>query len=119
MVARLGERLPDREQLALGRAVPLAELKGAVQGGTDRPLVRADYMERDMRTIRISDEVWQEIAQRGKFGETEDDVARPPTSPHHRGSRFSGLSSNPPVKKSDEVPETYYRPPIFRKEIRL
>jgi len=29
-----------------------------------------------MRTIRISDEVWQEIAARGKFGETEDDVLR-------------------------------------------
>ena len=29
-----------------------------------------------MRTIRISDEVWQEIAKRGKFGETEDDVLR-------------------------------------------
>ena len=30
----------------------------------------------DMKTIRISDEVWNEIAQRGKFGETEDDVLR-------------------------------------------
>ena len=29
-----------------------------------------------MRTIRISDEVWEEIATRGKFGETEDDVLR-------------------------------------------
>src|SRR6266851_167643 len=29
-----------------------------------------------MRTIRISDEVWDAIAQRGKFGETEDDVLR-------------------------------------------
>ena len=27
-----------------------------------------------MRTIRISDEVWSEIAKVGKFGETEDDV---------------------------------------------
>jgi hypothetical protein len=27
-----------------------------------------------MRRIEISDEVWLEIAQRGKFGETEDDV---------------------------------------------
>jgi len=27
-----------------------------------------------MKTIRISDEVWAEIAKRGKFGETEDDV---------------------------------------------
>ena len=29
-----------------------------------------------MKTIRISEEVWNEIAQRGKFGETEDDVLR-------------------------------------------
>ena len=29
-----------------------------------------------MRGIRISDEVWNEIAARGKFGETEDDVLR-------------------------------------------
>jgi hypothetical protein len=29
-----------------------------------------------MRTIEISDEVWKEIADRGKFGETEDDVLR-------------------------------------------
>ena len=28
------------------------------------------------RTIRISDEVWDEIAKTGKFGETEDDVLR-------------------------------------------
>ena len=29
-----------------------------------------------MRTIRISEEVWKAIAERGKFGETEDDVLR-------------------------------------------
>ena len=29
-----------------------------------------------MRTIRISEEVWNEIAKRGKFGETEEDVLR-------------------------------------------
>ena len=29
-----------------------------------------------MRTIEVSDPVWQEIATRGKFGETEDDVLR-------------------------------------------
>jgi len=29
-----------------------------------------------MRTIEISDEVWQAIADRGKFGETEEDVLR-------------------------------------------
>lgn len=29
-----------------------------------------------MRTIRISNEVWNEIAKRGKFGETPDDVLR-------------------------------------------
>jgi len=29
-----------------------------------------------MKTIRISDEVWNAIAAKGKFGETEDDVLR-------------------------------------------
>ena len=29
-----------------------------------------------MRTIRISEKVWDEIAKRGKFGETPDDVLR-------------------------------------------
>ncbi|NQV21594.1 MAG: hypothetical protein HQ511_09280, partial [Rhodospirillales bacterium] len=29
-----------------------------------------------MKTIRISEEVWDVIAERGKFGETEDDVLR-------------------------------------------
>jgi len=29
-----------------------------------------------MRIIKISEEVWQEIASRGKFGEMEDDVLR-------------------------------------------
>lgn len=45
-----------------------------------------------MRTIKISQEVWEEIAKRGKFGETEDDVLRrifnigsssPPQSPQN------------------------------------
>ena len=29
-----------------------------------------------MRSIRVSDEVWQAIASNGKFGETEDDVLK-------------------------------------------
>src|SRR5262245_29415727 len=29
-----------------------------------------------MRTIRVSEEVWQEIAKHGTFGETEDDALR-------------------------------------------
>jgi hypothetical protein len=29
-----------------------------------------------MRTIRVSDVVWNAIAERGRFGETEDDVLR-------------------------------------------
>jgi negative regulator of replication initiation len=33
-------------------------------------------VERAVRTIRITDEVWQAIAARGTFGETEDDVLR-------------------------------------------
>jgi hypothetical protein len=42
-----------------------------------------------MRTIRISEDVWQAIANQGKFGETEDDVLRrvfklPPNSTRDR-----------------------------------
>lgn len=42
-----------------------------------------------MKTIRISDDVWAAIAERGKFGETEDDVLRrvfelPPENDAHR-----------------------------------
>lgn len=29
-----------------------------------------------MRTIKISEDVWSKIAEKGKFGETEDDVLR-------------------------------------------
>jgi hypothetical protein len=29
-----------------------------------------------MRTVKVSDAVWEEIAKRGKFGETVDDVLR-------------------------------------------
>ncbi len=39
--------------------------------------------------------------------------------PHHRGSRSSGLPSNPPEKKSNEVPAGYYRSRIFPAKIRL
>ena len=45
-----------------------------------------------MRTIRISDAVWDAISQRGKFGETEDDVLRrvfgvDPATMHDRPAR--------------------------------
>jgi hypothetical protein len=49
-----------------------------------------------MRTIRISEEVWQAIASRGKFGEIEDDVLRrvfdlPPTSIHEGSQTLTGF----------------------------
>ena len=37
-----------------------------------------------MRTVRITEDVWNAIAARGKFGETEDDVLR----------RILGIESN-------------------------
>jgi hypothetical protein len=41
-----------------------------------------------MRTIRISEPVWQAIAERGNFGETEDDVLRRVFNlPEHGGLR--------------------------------
>lgn len=42
-----------------------------------------------MPDIWVSDEVWNEIAKRGKFGETEDDVLR----------RFFKLHARPPTNK--------------------
>lgn len=47
-----------------------------------------------MKTIRISDEVWGEIAKHGKFGETEDDVLR----------RVFGISSK--IEKVESVTMT-------------
>ena len=54
-----------------------------------------------MPTIKVSDEVWEAIAERGKFGETEDDVLRRafnlPPSPRSRygGGGFSGSQKGP------------------------
>ncbi len=46
-----------------------------------------------MRTVRISEEVWDEIAKRGKFGESVDDVLR----------RVFGLTSALPDTKPDKT----------------
>lgn len=53
-----------------------------------------------MRSIQVSEAVWQEIAKRGNFGETEDDVLRrvfdlPPTS--------EGIPSPMPDPKEQQV----------------
>jgi hypothetical protein len=48
-----------------------------------------------MRAIRISDKVWQAIAQRGKFGETEEDVLR----------RVFSLPSQNAVSTEDIMPQ--------------
>lgn len=53
-----------------------------------------------MRTIRISDEVWDEIAKRGKFGETEDDVLR----------REFDLDVQPATEASDRMAARATRP---------
>jgi hypothetical protein len=48
-----------------------------------------------MKTIRISNAVWAAIAERGKFGETEDDVLR-------RVFEIpSGVDNNRPTKSND------------------
>lgn len=46
-----------------------------------------------MRTIRISDEVWEEIAKRGKFGETPDNVLRRVFKIDERSNPIEGLKS--------------------------
>lgn len=53
-----------------------------------------------MRTINVSDPVWQAIAARGKFGETEDDVLRrvfslPPISTPGANASAPGSDSVP------------------------
>lgn len=58
-----------------------------------------------MRSIRISEEVWQAIASRGKFGETEDDVLRrvfelPPNSMHAGVQSTTGIGEH----RSPRVP---------------
>jgi SeqA protein N-terminal domain len=45
-----------------------------------------------MRSIEVSDDVWKEIAARGRFGEREDDVLRrvfnlPPSTPNIEAAR--------------------------------
>ncbi len=51
-----------------------------------------------MRTIRISENVWQAIASRGKFGETEEDVLRrlfdlPENSMHEKAQSLHRVPS--------------------------
>ena len=63
----------------------------------------------EMRTIKISDEVWSAIAERGKFGETEDDVLRkvfslsPATRPVSSGRRGRGRTRHATKKMSARV----------------
>jgi len=63
-----------------------------------------------MRSIRISEEVWQAIATRGKFGETEDDVLRrvfdlPSNGMHneHQPSTGAEHQASPNVKSSSRI----------------
>lgn len=57
------------------------------------------------RLIRISDAVWNAIAERGKFGETEDDVLRrvfgllPEHGPEQPASRKSGIGRRRATKR--------------------
>ena len=50
-------------------------------------------MEAKMRSIRVSDEVWDAIAAKGRFGETEDDVLR----------RVLGVKGQPPTPATRSV----------------
>ena len=53
-----------------------------------------------MLTITVSEPVWQAIASRGKFGETEDDVLR----------RVFNLPANPKTNAGEQTPKS----PILR-----
>ena len=52
-----------------------------------------------MRSIRISEEVWQEIAKRGTFGETEDDVLKKVFGIEPEGASQNEGSGNRPSKR--------------------
>ncbi len=52
-----------------------------------------------MRSIRISEEVWQEIAKRGTFGETEDDVLKRVFGIEPEGASQNEGSGNRPSKR--------------------
>jgi len=70
-----------------------------------------------MRDIRVSNEVWQAIADRGKFGETEDDVLRrvfklparggDPVSRHTNGISPSGHRTRRRVHRATKRMSTY------------
>jgi len=61
-----------------------------------------------MRTIEISDEVWQAIAAQGKFGETEDDVLRHvfklPTRTERARAPSKGNGEHPRTRRPSAVP---------------
>jgi len=61
-----------------------------------------------MRTIEISDEVWQAIAAQGKFGETEDDVLRHvfnlPTRTEQAWTPSKGNGEHPRTRRPSAVP---------------
>ena len=62
-----------------------------------------------MRRVRLSDEVWEAIADKGKFGETEDDVLRrlfklpPAKGSGRRGPRGRGSTRYATQKMSARV----------------
>ena len=63
-----------------------------------------------MRNIRISDEVWEEIAKRGRFGETADDVLMRvfsinPSAGDHRSQLDSGAD---PSRATDRMHARVY-----------
>lgn len=60
-----------------------------------------------MRTIEVSTEVWQAIAERGKFGETEDDVLRRVFQLPSRDEATplrAEIGQHQPIRRSSNVP---------------
>ncbi len=53
-----------------------------------------------MKTIRVSMEVWDQIAKRGKFGETEDDVLRRVFGMDSHDNGSVGIETNDRRRKS-------------------
>ena len=68
-----------------------------------------------MRSIRISEEVWEAIAERGKFGETEDDVLRRVFMIEDNASGTRSPSDARPVRRVGSRSEHFARHPMHTK----
>lgn len=70
------------------------------------------HQEETMRTIRISDEVWEAMSKVGKFGETPDDVLR-------RAFRIEEKPNREPVNRGPRVAQDRMSARIEKQELHV